>query len=215
MRIAGTLFFLALLWAAPASAVVSHSGTINAHTTWSADHVHRITGNVTVATGVVLTIEQGAVIEFDGGRSLTVNGALEAIGTSANPIIFTSYRDAAGQAEPGDWGRITFTSTVTDSLTRLEHVQVRYGGAGGNGSVYFNGSSAALVDSVIRDSASHGVHVVNGSPTLRGNTIEGSASHGVYLYRSSTSHPAAAPLLEDNVIRASGGDGGQDRTSVA
>lgn len=68
------------------AAIVSHSGTISAHTTWSTGDVHLVTGNITINAGVKLTIEAGAVVKFNAGRSITVNGDLDATGSSIAPM---------------------------------------------------------------------------------------------------------------------------------
>lgn len=81
---------------------------ITTNTTWSATNVYRIKGFRKVANGATLTIEEGTRIEGDFatvGSSLFVlrGGRINAIGTAANPIVFTSSQ-AAGSRQPGDWG---------------------------------------------------------------------------------------------------------------
>jgi len=74
-----------------------HSGSIAADETWTAADVHRITGDVTVEPGVTLTIEAGAIVQFDSSsRDLFVKGTLLAPGTVDNPILFTSLKDDTG-----------------------------------------------------------------------------------------------------------------------
>ena len=111
------------------AATVEHSGTISAHTTWSNTDVHLITGNVTVASGVILTIEPGTVVKFNSGRRMNIAGALDAQGTAVDKIYFTSYRDdtvggdtnenGPSNGQANDWQRIQFDSTVTPSLTHF------------------------------------------------------------------------------------------------
>lgn len=65
-----------------------HSGTITADQTWcAADSPHVLTGVVTVAPGVTLTIEAGSTVK---PAVITVQGHLAAVGTAANPITFTA-----------------------------------------------------------------------------------------------------------------------------
>ena len=65
-----------------------HSGTINADQTWcAADSPHVLTGVVTVASGVTLTIEAGSVVKPGW---LTVQGHLVAVGTETSRITFTA-----------------------------------------------------------------------------------------------------------------------------
>ena len=76
-----------------------HSGTITADQTWcAADSPHVLTGVVTVAPGVTLTIEAGSVVKPGW---LTVQGHLVAVGTETSRITFTA--DGSG------WESLRFT----------------------------------------------------------------------------------------------------------
>ncbi|MBU1749702.1 MAG: hypothetical protein KKA73_18615, partial [Chloroflexi bacterium] len=90
----------ALTMPRPARAdTIYKSGTIVSDETWTSDNVYVINGNLTVASGVTLTIHAGTVIkfEYDGSssskRCLTVNGILDLQGTESAPVYFTSERD--------------------------------------------------------------------------------------------------------------------------
>jgi hypothetical protein len=63
-------------------------GAITQNTTWS--NSIRIVNNVTVQSGVTLTILANTKVFVENGKALTVNGTLNAIGTSSQPITFTS-----------------------------------------------------------------------------------------------------------------------------
>ncbi|HEB86006.1 MAG TPA: hypothetical protein ENI68_03180, partial [Gammaproteobacteria bacterium] len=183
----GILYLGCLLVCLPAAgtaAVIDHSGTISAHTTWGSADVHRITDNVTVAAGIILTIEPGAVVKFNSGRWLRINGAISAVGTPANRIIFTSYRDdsAGGDSNgdgpssgaPGDWGNIYLGASITETLSQIQYIDVRYAGSGNTGSIYIDQNDLAIKDSVISDGSSHGISLYgNASPVLDGNVIRG------------------------------------------
>jgi hypothetical protein len=86
------------------------------------------THDLTVDTGVTLTLDPGVSLKFLRWYGLVVNGTLKAIGTSVDHrIVFTSYRDVPGgsPASP-DWNQVLFTgSSVGDSLVYCEF---RYGG---------------------------------------------------------------------------------------
>lgn len=95
----------------------------------------------TPGTVAVLTIEPGVVLQFPPGGSLKIDptggsniaaarGALVAIGTQKEPIVFTS--DKGGAAAAGDWVGITFGGTVS-SQTALQLVRVDYAGGAENG----------------------------------------------------------------------------------
>ncbi|MCE9602670.1 MAG: hypothetical protein K8S21_10750 [Gemmatimonadetes bacterium] len=91
---------------APGAAVISSS--ITANRTLYKDTVYTLQGFVQVANGATLTIQAGTRIEGDyatvGSSLFITRGArISAIGTAAEPIVFTSSRPV-GQRQAGDWG---------------------------------------------------------------------------------------------------------------
>ncbi|RKY22276.1 MAG: hypothetical protein DRQ55_01730, partial [Planctomycetota bacterium] len=62
-----------------------------------AGQVYHATSSLTVPTGQTLTIEQGAILKFFSGRSLTVSGTLDVNGSGGAPVILSSiFDDSAG-----------------------------------------------------------------------------------------------------------------------
>jgi hypothetical protein len=101
-----------------ATAIVAQAGpkarkvaaNITANQTWFADTVYTLSGYIKVQNGATLTIQPGTTIVGDttvAGSSLWIlRGAkIDAQGTAAAPIVFTSAR-SAGNRKPGDWGGI-------------------------------------------------------------------------------------------------------------
>lgn len=91
---------------APGAAVISSS--ITANRTLFKDTVYTLQGFVQVTSGATLTIQPGTVIQGDfatvGSSLFITRGArISAIGTAAEPIVFTSSRPV-GQRQAGDWG---------------------------------------------------------------------------------------------------------------
>jgi hypothetical protein len=89
------------------SIVVSDS--VVGNVTWTAENQYYLEGFVYVTSGSVLTIEPGTIIKGDKDTKATLvveRGAkIYAIGTKANPIVFTSAM-AVGERGYGDWGGI-------------------------------------------------------------------------------------------------------------
>ncbi|MDO8743227.1 MAG: lamin tail domain-containing protein, partial [Candidatus Azambacteria bacterium] len=87
----------------------------------------------TVAPNVILTIEPGVKLipQGNSNTALEIKGTLNAIGTVAAPIIFTSIKDADGLAsttpEQGEWLNIAFTASSTGNL---DYVEFHYGAQG-------------------------------------------------------------------------------------
>ena len=86
----------------------SDLANITASRTLYADTTYTLSGFIQVANGATLTIQPGTKVLGDfattGSSLFITRGAkLDAQGTAANPIVFTSSR-AAGTRQPGDWG---------------------------------------------------------------------------------------------------------------
>lgn len=87
------------------------TGDITSNRTLTNDTLWQISGLTTVKNGAVLTVQPGTfVVGLPGSQPASVllvsrEGRLEAAGTEARPIIFTSSRPF-GQRQRGDWGGI-------------------------------------------------------------------------------------------------------------
>lgn len=163
------------------------SGTIGSNATWTVGgSPYVLDGNVTVASGVTLTIEPGVVVKFNGQyRTFTVRGTLSAVGTPESGIVFTSIQDDSVGGDsggdgptpgaPGQWYEIGFKSGSTSSL--LKFVEVRYGGYGSAnwayGAINVGASSAVTIeDSRITDSDRSGIKINEGGATVRRSVIQ-------------------------------------------
>ncbi|WP_166922410.1 hypothetical protein [Flavobacterium poyangense] len=99
------------------TAVQTVSGNITTNTTWTNDRVWEVSGVVRVI-GAKLTIQPGTFIKAKvlgsgvatGVLVITKTGQIDAQGTAAAPVIFTSYNlldgNAATKAAPGDFGGV-------------------------------------------------------------------------------------------------------------
>ena len=100
-----------LLAQAAGAAEIFVNANISTSTTWTADNVYRLVGQIYVLPGATLTIEPGTLIASrpaDGGSLAVTRGArINAVGTQASPIIFTSTADVAtwtkGNPKTGTW----------------------------------------------------------------------------------------------------------------
>lgn len=90
--------------------IVNVTGDITTNTTWAAGSNYTLSGRIAVTNGATLTIDPGVVVVgLVPGSYLVVerNGNIQANGTEADPIIFTSGADfTVGDQAPGDWAGI-------------------------------------------------------------------------------------------------------------
>ena len=91
------------------------AGAVTSDTLWRLeDSPIDVSGDLTVESGVTLSIEPGVEVRFGLGSSLIVNGSLYAVGTDANRIKFTSKNI---KPATGDWTGIRFSGDVDSNFT--------------------------------------------------------------------------------------------------
>jgi hypothetical protein len=79
----------------------SVSGIIVTDTTWNqAGSPYTLIGNILVNNGVTLTIQPGITVNI-GSFYLMVNGTLQAIGTSTNPVTLNCDTSYYGSSKTG------------------------------------------------------------------------------------------------------------------
>jgi len=103
----------------PTENVVTVSGDITTATTWSADKIYLLKGNVYVTGNATLTIQPGTIIKGDkatkGSLVITRGSKIEAVGTVDKPIVFTSNQPA-GAREKGDWGGLVLLGKAKNNI---------------------------------------------------------------------------------------------------
>jgi uncharacterized repeat protein (TIGR01451 family) len=161
----GLLLTLSILLAATALATPTaplacvagpHSGTISANETWcAADNPHLLTSDVTVASGVTLTVEPGVIVQGNAYARLQVYGHLDALGTVTQPITFTSSSGASGGWE----GLYFYGGGTNQGSGHLRHATVQYGGGSSTYANiyadYVQGGNQVLIESSRVVSASY------------------------------------------------------------
>ncbi len=170
---------------------VQVTGAITTNTTWTADKIWILNGKVVVQDGAILTIEAGTIIKGAEGQETLASalvvargGKLNAVGTAAKPIIFTSILDniqigqTAGtnllRTDNEKWGGVAIlgyapTSAQSgDTETRLEGLPVDedYAFFGGN---VANDNSGTIAYISIR----HGGISIGEGNELNGLTLGG------------------------------------------
>ena len=127
-------------------------------------------GDAVVDDGVTWTIEPGLHFRGHPGAQLTVQGDLQAVGTIARPILFTSFDDTG----PGQWDGLYFQN----GSGNLEHLTVRYADYGvrvDNGQVTMNNCANAV------SNQSDGILLTGGGTTfsINASDIMGNGDYGL------------------------------------
>jgi len=189
------------------------SNDIATDTVWTkADSPYIVAGNFSVQSDVKLTIEPGTVIKFgkdSAKESLAVFGTLDALGTAADPIYFTSIKDDtvfgdtnedvdATSPSAGDWSGLVI---YEGGSVNLDHIVIRYGG-------YFEvflcsvGSTDISTYSIIADSGDPlnslaDIYNDGGTLVISNSIIEYGRDYGIRQRNGATS-------VEKSIIRNNG-----------
>jgi hypothetical protein len=201
------------------SATAAVNGILTSDTTWTSDRTYRVTGNVMVNPGVVLTIQPGTRVLVDEGKMLIVRGTLVADGRPAARIVFTATNQptavicgTAAQLCPGIWGGqylgqaggIVFTSEsqsaqygadgayVSGSI--LRYVDLSYA----NGGVGLGGISPLVAASTFSRNYSSALQG-SGQPLITASTFTDNVGYVVNFWDG-------CPRLTRNTFAANAGD---------
>src|SRR3989304_1868000 len=140
-------------------------GYIQQDTVWTlTDSPFIVINDVVVKSGYTLTIEPSVEVRFGGNFSLTVEGILNAIGTSEGMIKFVSNKD---QPQLGDWGAIRFINQLQASTISYSVVKDAT-----NGIVVENGN-VQVRDCEIASNYQSGIYLTgNNIGTIEDNSIQ-------------------------------------------
>jgi parallel beta-helix repeat protein len=119
---------------------LSSNATLHQRSLAGITNIAYIIDNLTINAGAILTISPGVVVKFTNYyNGITVNGALSAIGTPTEKIIFTSLEDDSNGGDTnndgngssparGNWSSIDFNASSADTANFLKYCEFRYGG---------------------------------------------------------------------------------------
>ena len=143
--------------------------------TWTRNFVYIVTGDITVTTGQILTINPGVRVKFSKNTGLTCNGRLIAEGTPTQRIKFTSKEPTP---LPGDWESIILYA----GNNILKYIDYDYATDGLNGSsanysVFENIKIWGTLSLTAR-----GIYFINTyDVTIRNCEIKTGGDYGIYL----------------------------------
>ena len=129
-------------------------------------------GILEVPDGVTLTLAPGVRLMTPDMVSVRAGGRLHAVGTAAQPVVFTSPSDFG----PGEWSGIDIGGSGY-----LDHAHIRNGVVGVSSS-----GRLRMIDSSVGDNDLHGVYVGGGTAELACTTVSGNLAHGIYVSGTTT-----------------------------
>ncbi|HEX6590093.1 MAG TPA: Ig-like domain-containing protein [Longimicrobiales bacterium] len=182
-----------------AEGVAITGGVLEKDTTWvRADLPWRVEGTTYFDSTSVLHVQPGATVALEAGRYLEFRsgGTLQALGSAAQPITFTS-------TVPGTyWGGLYFVNAAPDT-SRITHALIEHGGSGGYAGIFTNSPHVVRVENTrIRQSQYRGAYVAGAGSSLRGVVID-TTSVGGYDGLEVTADVA----LDGVTVRGAAGNG--------
>ena len=142
-----------------------------------------VQGHLTVPEGEIVSINAGAVFQFQGNYALNVYGALIVEGEDGNEVVFTSGNEPKSQ-----WTGIRLYAAGS----RIDHAYIEWSRYG----ITVQGVQATITNSEITVFSDYGIYVtLDGSVTITNNTIynPSNTGGGIYLNRSTAT-------ITDNTI---------------
>lgn len=169
-------------------------------------------GDLIIEDGKSLQVKPGVEFMFLGPYQLDVRGALKAMGTSAKPIVFTSY-DTTGldlqhavtgyTQNRGGWGGIYVYASGAQDSTVIDHCKIHFVENNGQGAIYaFSNNGAAgmrISNCEISYNSTQGISVFSTKLIIRNNYIHHNYCRayqkgaGIYFY-------AGSPQIINNII---------------
>jgi urease beta subunit len=170
-----------------------------------------------INNGTTLFIQPGVNIKFQYNGDwhlINIYGTLNAQGTPANPIIFTSWRDSTvggktttptdwGTPQPGDWYYVDFRNGSQNSIVR--YCQFKYGSRNNEVMLWFEQNSISTMvfsNNLVRRSSGGGIGLYNTGLTIDSTTVDSCASHGIRLF-----YPPARLALRNSRVAYNGNYG--------
>ncbi len=178
----------------PLQQISVDAGTLTEDAIWRGGVSYWIQGNVTVQSGVTLSLSPGTVIKAGGNTQMIVSGNLVADGSLSDQIVFTSYLDdnyggdTNGDGDNttpavGNWRGLRFNNCGSETVFR--NTVVRYAGDDNYSAIDLNDCSFDIENAIIVNNRYIGVYASQTTVThLSDCDIYGNDNLGVSAHTS-------------------------------
>lgn len=166
-------------------------GTIGLNTRLQGGNVYVVNSTFGISSAAALTLDPGAIVKIGPQNpGFDVYGALSAVGTAENPVVFTAIPDdSAGDDTNNDgsatvpvpdyWDRIAI---YAGGSATIEQAEVRYGGwSAGLGAITVEGGDLTLRSSKVHNNSLGVVFRTRGAYVLEGNSFSGNTNYAVWV----------------------------------
>ncbi|MFZ2322343.1 MAG: C25 family cysteine peptidase [Ignavibacteriaceae bacterium] len=135
-----------------------------------------VLGTITVDSGKTLTIEPNTILRFASSTSLVVNGLLNSVGTSDEPITVTSQSGTTNSS----WGTITLSGSGASGST-IKYADIKYGTR-----IQVTDASNVTIQYCNIDTCYDAVDFYNSTGSVLNNNItSNSVGHGIIIEQGS------------------------------
>lgn len=161
---------------------------------------YRITRSLVIGAGQTLKIQPGAVLSFAPGASIMVQGGvLDAEGSSAAPVLFTSASDPSLNSATSAinlWQGIAVNASRNgkSGTVKLDNVTIRYAGTTAGAALSCGNGSMTITNSLQSDSGGIGLSAAQ--------TCSGEIAHSTFQHNVGDAADIKSTALQfhDNVV---------------
>lgn len=157
------------------------TGTIATDTVFTNDLPIVVKGPLTIASGAILTIEEGTSVFFDANAALIIDGSLQALGNfyDSTRIRFSGSRlDEPYSFFPGSWPGLIFSSSSWNN--KLDYANIQNSVSG----IRITGTGVpqlSLNGCIINNQIEYGIYAINTGITAANCQITNCQFNNIYL----------------------------------
>lgn len=158
-----------------------------------------VLSNLTVQNGITLTVESGTMLNFSGNASLTVNGVLNAIGTSSDEIIF-DFLSPNSTAQNGIKVNPGGSLNISHSIVKNAYTGIYYNIRSGDQYSIDNSTIEDCYNGIVLEYGNK-----DGGLSVSNNTIQDIGSIGIKITNPGYGMNDEASITNNNLVNCTNG----------